>query len=214
MVTLQIAPELNGTSYIHSSSGYTTKLDYSCKGWLGGKSNSFVATLFRDGAEGSPLYTAAGQWSGSYSVKDRRGKTIETVDHSSLRRVPLQVVPVEQQHHLETGRAWQHVINAIDNNDIFAVGHEKSKVENAQRALRKQEQAEKRVWERRYFTLTTEDPILQKLSRSEQSMEPVWKFDQDKYDRVMENQRNGIKSPTHSRFESVDSGVAWVTGDV
>jgi hypothetical protein len=140
LVTFQIAPELKGTSYIRSSSGYTTKINYSCKGWLSGKRNSFVATIFRDGAENSPLYTVEGQWSGAYTIKDRKGKTIETVDFTSIRRAPLHVAPLEKQHPLETGKAWHGVIEGIKNNDIFAVGHEKNKVENAQRALRKQEQ--------------------------------------------------------------------------
>ncbi|KAH8666502.1 hypothetical protein BX600DRAFT_461904 [Xylariales sp. PMI_506] len=157
IMTFQIAPELGGTSYIHSSSGYTASIDYSSKGWLKGKSNSFKATLFRDGAEGgAPLYTLEGQWSGSYTIRDGAGKLIETVDLLSLRPTPLQVAPVEKQHPLETGRAWQQVIDAIDRCDYLAIGQEKSKVENAQRALRQQEKAEGREWERRYFTMATE----------------------------------------------------------
>jgi hypothetical protein len=217
LMTFQIAPELNGTSYIHSSSGYTTKIDYSCKGWLRGKSNSFVATLFRDGAEETPLYTAKGQWSSAYTIEDRRGKTMETVDLTSLRRTPLQTLPIEQQHPLETERAWQHVIKAINKNDIFAVGHEKGKIENAQRALRKQEQAENRTWERRYFTLTTDDAVVGKLAirnKDEKDFDAsVWRFDHAKHETIIQNQINGVKSPTRTRFQSVDSGVGWLTDD-
>ncbi|KAI0174491.1 hypothetical protein BJ166DRAFT_606373 [Pestalotiopsis sp. NC0098] len=171
IMTFQIAPELGGTSYIHSSSGYTTKIE---------------------------------------------GKVIETVDLASLKRTPLQVAPVEKQHPLETGRAWQHVIDAINNSDIFAIGHEKGKIENAQRALRKEEAREGRAWEQRYFTAAANDAAVEKLVLRGKN-EPCndyrvfWKFDQSKHDRVKENQLRGLKSPMHARF---DSGIGMLPDDV
>ncbi|CAJ2500146.1 Uu.00g029990.m01.CDS01 [Anthostomella pinea] len=217
LVTLQIAPELSGTSYIRSSSGFTTRIQYSCKGWLRGKSNSFVATVYRDGNEKEALYVLEGQWSDSYTVKNGKGVLLDTVNLGSLQRTPVQVAPVERQHPLETRRAWQHVVNAINTNDIFAVGHEKSKIENAQRALRKEEKAAGQTWERRYFTEVEEDPVMGSLAvktngathGNEKCM--VWKFDDGKYRRIIEGQRSGIKSPTHSRF---DSGVGFLDDEV
>ncbi|KAK6218208.1 hypothetical protein LQW54_002962 [Pestalotiopsis sp. IQ-011] len=216
IMTFQIAPELGGTSYIHSSSGYTTKIEYCSKGWLRGASHCFKATLFRDGAEKSPLYTAAGSWDGTYTIANSNGKVIETVDLASLKRTPLQVAPVEKQHPLETGRAWQHVIDAINNSDIFAIGHEKGKIENAQRALRKEEAREGRIWEQRYFTAAANDAAVEKLVLRGKS-EPCndyrvfWKFDRSKHDRVRENQLRGLKSPMHARF---DSGIGVLPDDV
>ena len=49
LMTGALEPELSGSSYIRSASGYSAKIDYSYKGWLGGKKNSFVANLFKDG---------------------------------------------------------------------------------------------------------------------------------------------------------------------
>ncbi|ORY61414.1 uncharacterized protein BCR38DRAFT_347255 [Pseudomassariella vexata] len=215
VVTFQIAPELSGTSYIRSSSGYTSRIDYSCKGWLRGKSNSFVATLYRDGDEKNPLYVLEGQWSSSYTIKNKGGKTLQTVDLGKLRRTPLQMAPVEKQHPLESRRAWQLVVDAINENDIFAVGHEKSKIENAQRALRREEKALGVVWNQRYFTEMKEDHLVKKLvtrGKDEEAGEEhmVWRFDKDKYRRILDNQRDGIKSPTHSRF---DSGVGFAGGE-
>ncbi|KAH8808035.1 hypothetical protein F5884DRAFT_821500 [Xylogone sp. PMI_703] len=40
LITGALAPELSGTSYIRSSSGYHSKIDYNGKGWLSGKKNS------------------------------------------------------------------------------------------------------------------------------------------------------------------------------
>ncbi|KAK6080847.1 oxysterol-binding protein [Seiridium cupressi] len=216
IMTFQVAPELSGTSYIHSSSGYTTKIEYLSKGWVRGASHSFKATLFRDGAEKSPLYIAVGQWDGVYTVTNSKGTLVDTVDLDSLRRTPLQIKPVEKQHPLETGRAWQHVIDAINNNDIFAIGHEKSKIENAQRALRREEAREGRQWVRRYFTSVEEHPTVERLALRSKH-EPChdyrvyWKFDESKHNAIKENQLRGLKSPTHTRF---DSGIGMLPDDV
>ncbi|XXH02993.1 hypothetical protein Hte_009383 [Hypoxylon texense] len=213
IVTFQIAPELSGSSYIRSSSGYTSRINYSSKGWVKGKSNSFTATLYADHHENDPLYVLEGQWNDSYVVKDGKGKVLDTIDLASLQRTPLQVAPIESQHPLESRRAWKHVVDAINANDVFAVGHEKSKIENAQRALRRQEKDAGEIWSRRYFTRAERDPVAEKLSVTSKARAAeghdtmIWKFDDEKYKRTMEYQQSGIKSPTHSRF---DSGIGII----
>ncbi|KAI5921056.1 hypothetical protein F4810DRAFT_722858 [Camillea tinctor] len=216
IVTFQIAPELSGTSYIRSSSGYTSRIDYSCKGWLRGRSNSFSATLYRDNDKDNPLYTLEGRWSDSYTVKCGKGKLLDKVNLVALEKTPLQVAPIEKQHPLESRRAWKQVADAINANDIFVVGQEKSKIENAQRALRREEKAAGETWQRRYFFQAKADPVADNLSigvkgtveHDEHRM--VWKFDDDKYRKIIESQRQGIKSPTHTRF---DSGVGFIEAD-
>ncbi|KAL7620604.1 Oxysterol binding protein [Parahypoxylon ruwenzoriense] len=216
IMTFQIVPELSGISYIRSSSGYTSRINYSSKGWLRGKSNSFTATLYPSHDEKNSLYVLEGQWSNSYTIRNGKGEFLDTVDLSSLQRTPLQVEPVEAQHPLESRRAWKHVVDAINANDIFAVGHEKSRIENAQRALRMQEKEAGETWERRYFAEAKEDPIAERLSVggktkvTDDQDRMIWKFDERKYRRIMEGQRNGIESPTHARF---DSGVGFVENE-
>ncbi|RYP83574.1 hypothetical protein DL769_001328 [Monosporascus sp. CRB-8-3] len=214
IATFRIAPELNGTSYIRSSSGYTSRIDYSSKGWLKGKSNSFVATLYRGDDEPNLLYVLEGTWSGFYTVKDKRGKAIQMVDLAALRRTPLQVAPIEEQHPLESRRAWQHVANAINENDILAVGQEKSKIENEQRALRKEEKAAGMVWETRYFTRVTDDPVAATILKTAgnavnlHANDMLWKFDRDKYRRTI-----GLDEPMKSPLNRSDSGVALTDDD-
>lgn len=219
IVTLQIAPELSGVSYIRSSSGYTSRINYSSKGWLKGKSNTFTASVYPDHDEKKPLYVLEGRWSDKYAVKDGNGKLLDTVDLSTLKRTPLQVAPVDSQHPLESRRAWKHVVDAINKNDIFAVGHEKGKIENAQRVLRRKESEAGEIWKRRYFTHPQEDPVAEKLSIKGKGKSDVtdsqdkmmWKFDHEKYRIIIENQQNGVKSPTHFRF---DSGVGFLETDI
>ncbi|KAH8687435.1 hypothetical protein BGZ60DRAFT_362793 [Tricladium varicosporioides] len=217
LMTGSLQPELSGVSYIRSSSGFTTKIEYSSKGWLSGKRNSFTAKIYHDNNEKDPIYLAEGIWSEKYIIKECKGsRVIETVNVNTYSRPPLQVAPVEHQHPLESRRAWKHVVEAIHKGDIFAVGHHKSKIENEQRDLRKIEKGEGREFARRYFTRAKEDLTAEKLAEGLKgtSMKGemdahhmIWLWDEEKYQRIQENSRNGIKSPTHARFDSGVSGM-------
>lgn len=217
LVTGCPSPELSGTSYIHSSSGYTAKIEYSSKGWLSGKRNAFIATIFLDDHENEPIYIAEGQWSDTYIIKNANSREIiEKINLNDLKRTPLIVPPIEKQHRLESRRAWQHVVSGINRGDIFAVGHEKSKIENEQRQMRKREKCEGREFRRRYFTQAKEDPVAEKLAEGLKGslvkidvdgQRMIWLWDEEKYRRVEEDKRNGIKSPVHTRFDSGIEGI-------
>ncbi|KAI0841066.1 Oxysterol-binding protein [Hypoxylon sp. FL0890] len=163
--------ELDGASYITSSTGYTAKIDYSGKGWLSGKKNSFTATLYPTGKEKEVIYNCSGQWTKAFEIhtgpaKHNSSKTlIETWDPTDNPTSELIVAPIEQQHPLESRRAWANVAAGIAKGDMDYVGREKAKIEQAQRAMRKKEQAEGREWERRYFSAVNEpDATLEALA--------------------------------------------------
>ncbi|TVY90031.1 Protein kes1 [Lachnellula willkommii] len=215
LMSASLAPELSGTSYIRSSSGYTTKIEYYYKGWVSGKRNSFLATIFHDKHEDEPIYVAEGQWNDKYTIKEgNRQNILETVDVNTYSRTPLTVAPIQNQHHLESRRAWKPVVDAINQGDIFAVGQEKSKIENEQREMRKQEKREGKEFPRRYFSLAKEDPVGERLAEGlkNTSMKGamdahhmIWLWDEEKYQQIQDNRKKGIKSPVHSRFDSAIS---------
>lgn len=68
--------ELNSNTYIRSSSGYTCKIDYAGRGWVSGKSNSFTASVYLEDKKKDPLFTAEGQWTGKWSIKDAKTKQV------------------------------------------------------------------------------------------------------------------------------------------
>lgn len=147
--------ELNGHSYIASSSGFVSQIDYAGKGWLGGKKNSFSSSVHRRGAEKQPLYTVDGVWTESWTTRDLHTKPSPpstTFSTHSLPRTPLTVAPLAAQDPLESRRAWATVAAAISRGDLDAVSREKSLIENGQREMRRIEQTEGRVWSRRYFS--------------------------------------------------------------
>lgn len=191
--------ELNSTSFITSSSGFTAKIDYTGKGWVSGKKNSFTAVIYPTGHEKEVLYNASGQWTKQFEIHSGAAKhasdsnLVETYDAAVSTTTPLYVAPIEQQHPLESRRAWQKVAEAILKGDMDTVGREKSKIENAQRELRAKEKQEGRMWQRRYFTVQTEpDRVLGLLGKHAgvpdhgdgDKTGGVWRFDQAKADKL------------------------------
>ncbi|EXJ82977.1 hypothetical protein A1O3_06794 [Capronia epimyces CBS 606.96] len=153
------APFVELSKFIHiiSSSGYISKIDFSGRGWVSGKKNSFTASLWKlgEGSEKNPLYSADGQWSDAFTLKEGEGKkakAIETVKPSDVKLSKLNVAPVEEQDVFESRRAWRIVARSIEKGDMDATAHYKSRIENAQRVLRKKEQEENREWKRVFFS--------------------------------------------------------------
>jgi hypothetical protein len=195
--------ELNDKTYITSSSGYTCKIDYSGKGWLSGKKNSFTATMYPTGKEKDIIYTASGQWTKTFDISEGKHTIIETYDAEAEKTTPLTVAPVEQQDPMESRRAWQKVAQGIAIGDMDLTGEEKTKIEESQRALRKQEAAEGRVWERRYFTMVETDHVLNELGPAIgllpeiEKTGGIWRFDEAK--------ANAVATRTTTAFDAVSS---------
>ncbi|GEQ69920.1 hypothetical protein JCM33374_g3596 [Metschnikowia sp. JCM 33374] len=151
--------ELEGTSYIQSSSGYLTVIDYAGRGYFSGKKNSFKARVFKDKLASAhkekALATISGQWSGkSYIVKGSHTPgTSNDLFYSATEKKPehLVVKPIEKQHKLESRKAWEKVANATKSGDYDVISKEKSLIENEQRAMRKQEKETGDSWKVRWF---------------------------------------------------------------
>ena len=179
--------ELNGKSYINSSSGYTAKIDYSGRGWLSGKKNTFAASLYPQGKEKETLYTVDGQWTGEFTIKDVKSKSsIDTWNGKTQKTSRFDVKPIEEQDELESRRAWSKVANALAKGDMNATSNEKSLIENSQRELRKKEQAEGKEWDRVFFSRRDKDEAFVKLGESlgerleADKTNGVWRYDESK----------------------------------
>lgn len=184
--------ELEKSTRIASSSGYMAKVDFSGKGWLSGKKNTFTASLYKESeGEKKPLYCIDGQWSDTFVIKDARTK--KEVDHYSVKEnktAPFDIAPIEQQDLYESRRAWKDVAEGIERGDMDAVSIAKSKIENAQRELRKVERSEGREWERRFFNRVDEDKDkdflkLAKLANLPSNLDAdktggFWRFDESR----------------------------------
>lgn len=149
--------------------------------------------MYPTGHEKKTLYTISGQWTKAFEIYEgssTKGSPFDTYDAESHPTTPLTLVPLEQMDPMESKRAWAKVAEGIAVGNMDIVGSEKSKIENEQRALRQKEQAEGRIWERRYFTRHESDVILEKLGPhigllpEADKTGGIWRYDQAKAEKV------------------------------
>ncbi|KAG8998664.1 Oxysterol binding protein [Tulasnella sp. JGI-2019a] len=151
--------ELTNTSWIASSTGWVSTIEYKGKGYFGGKSHSFKAILTPPGST-TPKRTVEGQWhetskiNGGAQFTDVRGPKEE-----------VEVKDLEEQGEWETRKLWQHVSKGIRSGDFETASREKTKIENEQRQRRKDEIAAGVPWKLKYFEHIDEDPTYTKLAR-------------------------------------------------
>jgi hypothetical protein len=133
-------PELHGTYHTVSPTGFVPEIDFSGKGFLSGKKNSADVMLYKDRDEKHPPYTASGQWNETIAFQEREnGQELKSTDVNMPKSSPEMGDTLEQQDPWEPRNAWAGVIKASNNGDIQRTVDEKSKVEEAQRELRKLE---------------------------------------------------------------------------
>ncbi|CAL9731180.1 oxysterol-binding protein homolog 4 [Monosporozyma unispora] len=146
--------ELEDKSYIQSSCGMIWRIEYSGKGYFSGQKNSFKANLYVNSTvmekEGKPIYTVSGQWSGASTILDG-SKEVLFSDISRYQPHSLQVKPIDNQHDLESRKAWDDVAKAIELGDMKLISQTKNKLENHQRKLRRKEEQENKHWQNRWF---------------------------------------------------------------
>lgn len=158
LITASPFVELEGTSFIQSSSGMVAKLDFSGRGYFTGKKNTFKARVYPDfyssAHKDTAICTVAGQWLGkSYITKGSTtpSKTDLVFYDATGPATHLTVKPIDQQNPLESRKAWEKVAAAIGKSDYDLIHKEKSLIENAQRELRKKEQEMGTPWSTRWF---------------------------------------------------------------
>lgn len=151
---------------IHSS-GYISIIDFSGKKMLGlsGTKNGVHAALYAasDKKMSSPLYTVDGTWNGSFTIKDSKGNEIETYDSAAHTPVPLETADLTKQDPWESRKAWGATIAALDKGEMQGASDAKSRVEQAQRAMRKEEQAKGKQWTPVFFEKLERDERLENL---------------------------------------------------
>lgn len=160
-------PDLIGKYHIVSSSGFTSEVNFSESGMFYGARNRFNASLYpTKDLKRTPLYTVSGQWSGQFTFRDSaRNIDIETYDINAARLAPLDLPCMEKQDPWESRKAWRNVLEALKKGDVQATITEKSKVEEAQRALRKQEIKQGVVWKPTFFSQREDgDPLFDRLA--------------------------------------------------
>ncbi|EKJ77359.1 hypothetical protein FPSE_02437 [Fusarium pseudograminearum CS3096] len=158
-------PELEGPSYITSSSGYMTKIEFYGKRAFGfGEKNQVVAEVFAPDNKKEPLYRITGQWTGNLVVQDSSKTTLEEFHVDKIPISPLSVAPIDKQTPWESRRAWSKVTHAIKERNIEKVYAHKSAIEDSQRRRRMEEEKKDVEWSRLFFTRSSKgDAVAEEL---------------------------------------------------
>lgn len=185
-------PELEGTYYLASSSGFVSEIGFSGRGWFSGMKNSFEAKTYRHTDSKKILYKVTGQWNDKFTIYDVMGdKEIETYGSANQPTAQLHVEDVEEQDPWESRRAWRGVIESLNRGDMGGTSRAKSKVEQGQRNMRKEEGKKGEHWRPAFYKKETEDPVFERLAamvgaklEADKTM-GVWKLDR----KAVENSR-------------------------
>ncbi|KAG0259450.1 glycerol ethanol, ferric requiring protein [Mortierella polycephala] len=159
MVTGRPSVELSGTTYIVSSAGLLTTIEYSTRGYFSGERHSFKAVL--KSIEGDNVfYTAQGVWSGASKYTDvKKSETSLFFDADTDMSVAPELKLLPEMGPLESHKLWANVTNAINSKDYATASKEKSQIEDAQRVLAKtrKEKGETQADALSVFDLVDED---------------------------------------------------------
>jgi len=151
--------ELADSTAISSDTGYVATIDYKGKGWVSGKAHSYKATLTHNGKS---VKSYEGTWTGIGKVH----KTEEVFTDSTVPKTEVSVKPIEEQGEWESRRLWSKVANGIRTGDYDAASRDKSRIENEQRQMRKDEAAAGSSWQLRYFQHVDSDPVYRQLAKA------------------------------------------------
>ncbi|KAA1466808.1 Oxysterol-binding protein [Dentipellis sp. KUC8613] len=152
--------ELTETSYIQSSSGWLSTIEYKGKGYFSGKSHTYKATVTPPGSN-NIAHTFEGQWNGV----SKNVKTGAVFTDVSGGKEEVTVAPVDDQGEWESRKLWKLVAKGIREGDFESASREKSKIENEQRQRRRDEAAEGTTWQLKHFVHVDSDPDYERLGR-------------------------------------------------
>ncbi|KAI8386860.1 hypothetical protein BD560DRAFT_321387 [Blakeslea trispora] len=127
----------------------TLELGDASSGFFSGQCNSVVGKIKRESTQ-EILYEISGQWSGELLIKKyKKEKSEVLVDVTQHQICPLLVS--ENQEEKESRRLWAGLTEGIMEKNMDKATDEKFKVEDRERALRKEREANNIQWEPRFF---------------------------------------------------------------
>ncbi|GJC92622.1 oxysterol-binding protein [Colletotrichum higginsianum] len=196
-------PEVLGTYYVVSNTGYVSEIKFSGSGVFRGKKNSFEARVYHKNDKKNTIYELQGCWSEGWTVKDARtGEVLEHYEVDALDNLPapVELEPVPEQDPWESRRAWNGVIEGLGRGDFRATVDAKSKIEEAQRRMRAEERSKGETWEPLFFkSIPGEDhEVFHRLTKGvdwqlhDKHTKGVWKIDDAKRDSIQKPYRGEL----------------------
>lgn len=156
-VSACLYPEIWGTYFIPSTSGYVAEVNFSGGDLLSGQSNKFEAKIYHtEDKTKRPVHTVEGFWSRGWTVSSTGHVLevygIEDADAKLNSRQDDKSRDIEQHDIWESNKAWHQVLYSIRQGDLEAVFKAKNALEQAQCRMRKEERAEGKKWQPLLFS--------------------------------------------------------------
>ncbi|KAJ1897511.1 Oxysterol-binding protein 4 [Kickxella alabastrina] len=152
--------EMSSNTFIRSSKGYTAEFQWHTKPWLYGEYHKFdgkiykdlAPTFVQDGPGQEQLYVLKGKWVGeSRAVNVRTRQEDVLFDVNAQPAAEIIIKPLDEQSELESRKVWHAVSDALARGDYDTASKEKTAIEEAQRAVRKQRADTNQKWEPSMF---------------------------------------------------------------
>lgn len=147
-------PELYGTYKLFSTSGFTAEIHFGGKSknpFSSSERNGFEATIYKTkDPSKTPVFKLHGVWSDKWTITDDQGKEI-SYDLADPKNKPVPMKLPEKPSPWESRVAWKDVAEPLSKGDFSTALDAKSKLEQAQRDLRKKEKASGKTWESAFF---------------------------------------------------------------
>ncbi|ETW79747.1 hypothetical protein HETIRDRAFT_410434 [Heterobasidion irregulare TC 32-1] len=150
--------ELSENSYIQSSTGWLSTIEYKGKGYFSGKSHTFKAVVSPPGSNNA-VHTLEGQW----NATSKNIKTNATFTDVTGDKEEVSVRALDVQDEWESRKLWAKVAKGIREGDFETASREKTKIENEQRQRRRDEQAAGTTWQLKHFVHEDNDPLYERL---------------------------------------------------
>lgn len=131
---------------------------YKSKGYISGSAHRFVASVSSHPAA-SAQHVIEGTWTGTSNYTKSHTKALEksVFMDATGEKEQVQVAPIEQQGPMESRRVWKETADGIRAGDFEKAGLAKSKLENEQRAKRKEEKEQGTIYQLANFSKVEDD---------------------------------------------------------
>ncbi|KXN85200.1 Protein KES1 [Leucoagaricus sp. SymC.cos] len=155
--------ELTDTLYIVGG-GFLSTIEYKGKGYFTGKSHQIKATV-------TPLPVVEGPWHERSKFTKGPHLSSSAGDFHYVVSKSKEIITAVggekdgSQGEYETRKLWNLVAKGIREGDYELAARDKSRIENEQRQMRKDEVAEERKWQLKHFKKHESDPIYEKLGK-------------------------------------------------
>ncbi|KAI8877165.1 Oxysterol-binding protein [Backusella circina FSU 941] len=163
------------------TSDLVCELDFQTKGFFSGQWNSVTGKIKRLSTQ-EILYEVSGQWSSELYIKKYAGKSsggLLSLRHSNshaskekpdllvdvrdFTKYPLKVP--EHQEEKESRELWCKVTESIRTRNLDAATDEKLRIEDSERAVRKEREEKKVPWNSRFFDTSGEYCVLKDMDK-------------------------------------------------